>query len=710
MGRAPKAALGSGVGFMASDMGQKIDANTVAAIQKFGKDVLAPHIKAEAQKQFMSGVQAAMEGKALKDIVEEQPWYSQIFGPSSAVQGAQAYTAQAKIAEFGATLEREMPELARQPASVLTDRLAELQKEMLTGDDVVDAALTRQMVDQMAPVYKRHAKEHYIHMQEQAVAAQGKAWAEEAGHLQSAMQGAMAGTVSAEDVEAAQQRMRNALTPFGDQTVDSYHQNLLRFVENAAVSGNFHVVKMLKDDGLMEQLPVQLRSNLDRALATAGRKTLDQALLSDPNLAMEYAMLLNDTAQNPRNFAERAAALNKRAADFTGVTEARLLDGMDIVQGTGGILRAQAAARAAGPSAAEREEAGIARALTALMQPGGLALAKANPESMGGTSEQQNQAAITMFWAREGDPGERAKAMNLHPTVKFAPAEQDFKLPLGLEGDSPGMQHAAATYSQLSQLTRDTYLDAEEQAFYDAYLQHVNANQDPQAAFVAAQQVRKMKTVPQGDASSLGGSVRKVLSDRYDGTFQWWLGKPDRVSGEDLEVLNSVAYSSALAAGGPSSMEVKARVGLSAALASGQVDLVGGVPVVGGANKHPLNRVFLYGKNNLSAEEAAEALDGFLTARPKERGMGDVLGRLVIRMQDYTPEGAEAGHKEAQFFVTWTGVGDDGLTKEYSEYVSSEQIKAQFRSAKKKAAVQQTNDMQEYMERQGSRGTIYRQQ
>src|SRR5262245_48675219 len=79
-----------------------INGATVDALLKMGSDVLQPQIKAAAQQQFMEGVQRASTGEAVKDIVESQPWYTQVFGPSSAVAGARAYTVATQVAGFGA--------------------------------------------------------------------------------------------------------------------------------------------------------------------------------------------------------------------------------------------------------------------------------------------------------------------------------------------------------------------------------------------------------------------------------------------------------------------------------------------------------------------------------------------------------------------------------------------------------------------------------
>jgi hypothetical protein len=669
-GRAPQASLGR-LGYLASNAGQEIDENTYAAITKLGQDIITPHIKAETQKQYMAGVQRAMEGEAIKDIVESQPWYSQIFGPTSAVMGARAYTAQAKIAELGAQLEREMPQLAQQPASALTERLSALQQELMTGDAVVDGILTTQIVEQMAPAYKRHAKEHYIYQQNRAVEAQGQAWAAAANSFQERSKGFLDGTVTPEDYEADKQRLRAALTPFADQSVDSYHANVMRFIENAAVQGNFHAIKMLRDDGVLDQLPIDNRSQLERALAVAGNRALNKALLEDERLALEYRMVVDDTAQNPAKLRERLVALNEKAAAITGVTEVPLIDGNEVAQITGNILRAQAAGR----DQQSRDEADVARALAAL----GAGRAELDT-AVGVTTHRAVEQAGLMLWTREGDPVRRAELLQANEGVVITAARDFFDKALASQEDNHNVQHVAAIWSALStDRAKAAYVPSEEQrAFLDQYVASLAAGAQPAEAFVQAKHIRPMRAASK-DAAGIQGAVRSTIEAHFDSWKPW---KPDRLQDYALGVFSSMAASSARRAGGPAPDDVKASRAVSQLLDSQALDIMGSHAIIGGERKRSLYHVFTHGSRNMSSKEAADAFDGYLAKRSEELGAELGPGSYIVRLPDYTDD----GEVKAQFMVEFSYAGEDGFTRIRSARFTSDDVKKFYVSSQKQQA------------------------
>ena len=78
---------------------------TAAAIFGFAETLLKPVAAEVAERKFLEGVQRAASGEALTQIVNGQPWYSKIFGPSSAVEGARQYSLDAQAAKFDAAVQ-----------------------------------------------------------------------------------------------------------------------------------------------------------------------------------------------------------------------------------------------------------------------------------------------------------------------------------------------------------------------------------------------------------------------------------------------------------------------------------------------------------------------------------------------------------------------------------------------------------------------------
>jgi len=64
---------------------------TSALLMKMGEKFVAKQINKRRDEQFLKGVQQAASGKALVDIVNEQPWYTKIFGDVPMVEGARSY-------------------------------------------------------------------------------------------------------------------------------------------------------------------------------------------------------------------------------------------------------------------------------------------------------------------------------------------------------------------------------------------------------------------------------------------------------------------------------------------------------------------------------------------------------------------------------------------------------------------------------------------
>lgn len=144
---------------------------TMAALMKLGGNLLAPAVKREQETQFMQGMQRAAEGEAVKEIVDEQPWYSKVFGATSLVDGARTYTAATKAAGIATDLDSRMPEIAKMPGQAFASHVNDLLGKAATGDGATDAIVRQQFMAQMPDVMKRQARSHFLYQQEQLVEA-----------------------------------------------------------------------------------------------------------------------------------------------------------------------------------------------------------------------------------------------------------------------------------------------------------------------------------------------------------------------------------------------------------------------------------------------------------------------------------------------------------------------------------------------------------
>lgn len=238
---------------------------TADAMFKFAAATLKPYADKLAAEKFLEGQQRAASGEALTDIVESQPWYSRIFGPSSAVEGARQYTLDAKSAEFDTEVQRRMPELKEMTPDKLPGVILEIGKSMHTGDPQVDAALGGRLTKVLPNLIKQQTREFYKHQQEQAANARFNAWQNLGTSLQVTTVNPMA---SEDDKLLRQEQMLSALVrPYGVDT-DSHLASVGVFMTSLAENGQFAALKTVQNSGIMNELPPEKRLQVERGIAT----------------------------------------------------------------------------------------------------------------------------------------------------------------------------------------------------------------------------------------------------------------------------------------------------------------------------------------------------------------------------------------------------------------------------------------------------------
>jgi hypothetical protein len=142
---------------------------TMAALMKMGGALLQPAIKREQEAMFMEGMQRAAQGEAVKEIVDEQPWYSKIFGPTNLVDGARAYSAAAKAASIATDLDARIEDISKMPGQEFARHINDVLNNAATGDDATDAIVKQQFMTQMPEVMKKQARSHYLYQQKQMI-------------------------------------------------------------------------------------------------------------------------------------------------------------------------------------------------------------------------------------------------------------------------------------------------------------------------------------------------------------------------------------------------------------------------------------------------------------------------------------------------------------------------------------------------------------
>lgn len=291
---------------------------TIALLQKIGGQFFASKLKEEKAAAFVTGMQRAAAGEALKDIAEGQPWYTRIFGESDVVEGARTYTAQARAAEAAGAIEDSMHEVRKLAPEEANAYFAQLVAKHMTGDDIADAALMQGFARTLPATMRRQAKEHYAWRQEEASTAESRALLSAADLLQKR---AAAGVQT--DDEYAQQAVSLIanMRPAQGRDVASWTKARTRDLVELAQAGKFHAVNAIRAAGMLDLLHPEQRTTVEKALDTAENRTIAAK-------SFEYAPELGriagqadvySTDLSPEATTAALRALNDRFRKETGI-------------------------------------------------------------------------------------------------------------------------------------------------------------------------------------------------------------------------------------------------------------------------------------------------------------------------------------------------------------------------------------------------------
>lgn len=647
----------------ATQVDTAMNQRTIDALLKMGSDMLQPQIKAVQAEQFMEGVQRASTGEAVKDIVESQPWYTQLFGPSSAVAGARGYTVATQVAQFGADMEAAMPELAQQGPEALTAKLNGFMKTVMTGDTAADMAITSQIVDQMAPLYKRQAKEHYIWQQKQANNAQQDAWTSAAKGLQSrfAAHAKDPTVVTQADVQAEGDRFLGLLNPFPGQSDESYEKNVARMVASAGDQGNFQVISLLKDRGIYDKISPELRTSLDGHLRGAATRTLSQ-LQGTPEFAEPMARLFYDMTQNPSTIPASIDRLNKAASKVSGVPPeyGQLISPANADNLMGRIATSQLHEATAQQKAADKLAADAtakARAFAMASSSQGvkpcIAIGKAN----GGCDADDAQQAVGAQFLGSATPAAAAATLNRNLGFTSDIAQRALKEPLNAAEYSPAMDRVAEVYANMTPETRGRYFTDDQVLLLDRYqVIRSGGAVKGEAAYANAKVLLPMgkSWLDKNEKMESAKTIRSVVEKKYENWVGW-----NQINDYDMNVVQGVLGESLKKYRDFGSMDSAVRISLERAEASGVIEKLGSRVIIGQQPStmfKPFKDQMLQGKSSAGPVETGEAFEAVL-AKHAEAANVDPDKTAILRMPDVGGEArflvfGERDGRQTSFAIT----------------------------------------------------------
>lgn len=326
---------------------------------RLGSEILAPRLKQARDDAYLTGMQRAASGEAIAEIVNEQPWYSKVFGEVPVVEGARAFSSYAKVQEEAQAIEADMPNLRqRSPTEVqaiLSERIAATQ----TGDRGTDALVMQSLMKEMPGLMKRHAKEH-LGWQQANFAQQVRAGQATASHRLAAtlsrydpaakpehiLNGGDPGAFTDEgDVLEAKTSFVAAFAQPADLPFESYDKLTAASVGDLLSQKNLHAYYVLQDariiDNLSPESATRLRTAADRAESRA-RAEMPPALIDElAKIKTLPALFDQDGIDEQLNV--RVAALNRKYNSITGAREP-LLSGNTVAELKNSIMEKQIAA------------------------------------------------------------------------------------------------------------------------------------------------------------------------------------------------------------------------------------------------------------------------------------------------------------------------------------------------------------------------------
>ena len=289
---------------------------TAAAIFGFAETLLKPVAAEVAERKFLEGVQRASSGEALTDIVNTQPWYSKIFGPSSAVEGARQYSLDAQAAKFDAAVQQAMPTLRNTSPNELPGIIQKMSKEFETGDPTTDAQLGLRLTKVLPNLIQAHTREYYKAQQEHAYNQRFDAAQQNATSLQIVSQDPMA---SEDDKQLRQATFLQGYILAGDGDPESHKQFIQTSLASLAEAGQFHAVNVALRSGVAQALSPEKRLQLERSINQFKKQ---HAMEARDNYAKDFAQIYDRARNDPEYSAEKVMedydALNAKYASLSG--------------------------------------------------------------------------------------------------------------------------------------------------------------------------------------------------------------------------------------------------------------------------------------------------------------------------------------------------------------------------------------------------------
>lgn len=650
-----------------------------------------------AQAGFLEGIRKVSQGAAIKDVIDETPWYSTLFGNGAdVVNGARTMGAQVEASKAVNDLYTNMPDLQKvspqQIQQVVLGRLSQIS----TGDAESDVAVLSKLSEQLPAFYKAHLKANVAYQQGVMQTAFEQNVTEAGTQMKALSQRYADRLISESDFNLQRQSLAESLKPLPGQSLESYQKIVSDSAQAFMAEGNFHAYRVIKDAGLLSTLRGEEREKLANAEHTYTQRLAQTQGTLDfgPALAVIDAQVRTGQL-GAKDAVARYAAINDQWRMRYGV-EADLVDMQGIRSNIGSgmayVIKRQNSQRDALAIEGAKANAKMQQQAQEA-QLAAIAFNSGNAQQMvnWGTSKKRVDSTTAVQTQAAMQAGKDWATPLVHnynsPTGPYVNEQLKGFFTQGLRasegvGYNPAFQSSFDAFQKMSaveggQATAMAYFGEKDGATMLRFQQAVTNGMAPEQAyqFAANEVVNPIAPLKKKDAVN---GIREAVRSTEPGVFQQLLGSANAINEQGLDYLADVALPIAnrLRATVPG-MDDSTAMSLASSMARKQVDLVGGYVIPRGTSTAPLAGVL--------PEVPQGALDDVfhdtLVKKIGENGgdtkkyfFGDTIGlggeSVLERNHVSIQRMATQPGQEATFFVSFTQ--EDGASGTF--YMSAKEM------------------------------------
>lgn len=329
--------------------------DTFNILMNLAQATLAPKIAELKMEATVRGALRHASGVALEEIVNEQPWYANVFGTAPAVEGARVWGAQSAVARFTQDAMNNMEQLSTQPPEALLPLLTDRIKQHMTGDPATDAVIQGALLEAVPPLVKAHTKGHVAYMQTKADSAHRGAMTASAEGYAQAMQSEL---LTPDDRALAEMNLAKTFMLPEGRNPETHFKNVTDVIVEQATKGNTHFIAAATKAGMLGVLPDEQRDLVKKALIKAAPVVFSKMVTDDLNLLTAITALKTHPPEGADAVKLMYDNINDVAVAKTGIPKelVSLLDTDDLLKALGFDMR-----RAV--DSAERAQSAVARSI-----------------------------------------------------------------------------------------------------------------------------------------------------------------------------------------------------------------------------------------------------------------------------------------------------------------------------------------------------------